>query len=107
MWLLTLAVVCYGQDFTFVCIFSVCCLPSIHDLVAAFVFVLTVVYWCRLFEDPRTIHFQMAFCNKVGSLLRQGISQNGQVTMASMFNSARYMSSKLFVGGMNALENSG
>ncbi|KAK9934753.1 hypothetical protein M0R45_021887 [Rubus argutus] len=43
----------------------------------------------------------MAFCNKVGRLLRQGISQNGQVPMASMFNSARYMSSKLFVGGLS------
>lgn len=43
----------------------------------------------------------MAFCNKVGSLFRQGISQNGQVPMASMFNSARYMSSKLFIGGLS------
>ncbi|XP_050373216.1 glycine-rich RNA-binding protein 2, mitochondrial-like [Argentina anserina] len=43
----------------------------------------------------------MAFYNKVGSLLRQGVSQNGQVPMASMFNSARYMSSKLFVGGLS------
>ncbi|KAM5569628.1 glycine-rich RNA-binding protein 4, mitochondrial [Rosa sericea] len=43
----------------------------------------------------------MAFYNKVGSLLRQGISQSGQAPMASMFNSARYMSSKLFVGGLS------
>ncbi|KAL6185687.1 hypothetical protein ACLB2K_041815 [Fragaria x ananassa] len=43
----------------------------------------------------------MAFYNKVGSLLRQGISQNGLVPMASMLNSARYMSSKLFIGGLS------
>ncbi|KAB5516190.1 hypothetical protein DKX38_026838 [Salix brachista] len=44
----------------------------------------------------------MAFCNKFGSLVRQSISQNGQVPMASMLNSIRCMSSsKLFIGGLS------
>ena len=44
----------------------------------------------------------MAFCNKVGGLLRLSVSQNGQVPIASMLNSVRYMSSsKLFVGGID------
>ncbi|XP_008222814.1 PREDICTED: glycine-rich RNA-binding protein 4, mitochondrial [Prunus mume] len=43
----------------------------------------------------------MAFCNKVGSLLRHSISQNGQTPMASMLNAARCMSSKLFIGGLS------
>ncbi|KAL6288550.1 hypothetical protein ACE6H2_007269 [Prunus campanulata] len=43
----------------------------------------------------------MAFCNKVGSLLRHSISQNGQAPMASMLNAARCMSSKLFIGGLS------
>ncbi|KAJ9129017.1 hypothetical protein P3X46_006471 [Hevea brasiliensis] len=44
----------------------------------------------------------MAFCNKFGSLVRQSVSQNGQVQMASMLNSIRCMSSnKLFVGGLS------
>lgn len=40
----------------------------------------------------------MAFCSKVGNLLKQSISQNGP---ASMLNSIRCMatSSKLFIGG--------
>ncbi|XP_056166109.1 glycine-rich RNA-binding protein 2, mitochondrial-like [Syzygium oleosum] len=42
----------------------------------------------------------MAFCNKVGNLLKQSISQNGP---ASMLNSIRCMatSSKLFIGGLS------
>ncbi|XP_062165223.1 glycine-rich RNA-binding protein 2, mitochondrial-like [Alnus glutinosa] len=44
----------------------------------------------------------MAFCNKVGSLLRHSVSQNGQASIASMLNSVRYMSSsKLFIGGLS------
>ncbi|KAJ9153982.1 hypothetical protein P3X46_027364 [Hevea brasiliensis] len=44
----------------------------------------------------------MAFCNKLGSLVRQNFSQNGHVQMASMLNSIRCMSStKLFVGGLS------
>ncbi|CAL5394997.1 unnamed protein product [Camellia sinensis] len=46
----------------------------------------------------------MAFSNRFGSLMRQTISQNsisnGQVSMASMLNAIRCMSSsKLFIGG--------
>ncbi|KAF4349621.1 hypothetical protein F8388_003805 [Cannabis sativa] len=40
----------------------------------------------------------MAFSGKLGGLLRQTISQNIQSPMASMLNSVRCMSSKLFVG---------
>ncbi|GMY32057.1 glycine-rich RNA-binding protein 2, mitochondrial-like [Fagus crenata] len=43
----------------------------------------------------------MAFCNKVGGLLRLNLSQNGQAPIASMLNSVRYMSSKLFIGGLS------
>lgn len=44
----------------------------------------------------------MAFCGKIGGLLRQGMSQNVQSPMTSLLNSVRYMSSsKLFVGGIN------
>ncbi|KAI7728471.1 hypothetical protein M8C21_027757, partial [Ambrosia artemisiifolia] len=47
----------------------------------------------------------MAFYNKIGSLMRQSISQNcvsnGQVTGPSMFNAVRCMSSKLFIGGLS------
>ncbi|KAL8128649.1 hypothetical protein V2J09_017804 [Rumex salicifolius] len=48
----------------------------------------------------------MAFCNKLGGLLRQTVSQtkgiSGQISMASMLNSVRCMSSsKLFVGGLS------
>ncbi|OAY28302.1 glycine-rich RNA-binding protein 2, mitochondrial [Manihot esculenta] len=44
----------------------------------------------------------MAFCNKLGSLVRQSFSQNGQVQMGSMLSSIRCMSStKLFVGGLS------
>jgi len=43
---------------------------------------------------------EMALCNKLGSLARQSISQNGQVSMASMLNSCRCIPSKyLFVRG--------
>ncbi|KAL9232746.1 hypothetical protein vseg_007817 [Gypsophila vaccaria] len=40
----------------------------------------------------------MALFSKVGSILRQTISQNSASTM---LNSARYMSTKLFVGGLS------
>ncbi|KAL7219820.1 hypothetical protein ACSBR2_012812 [Camellia fascicularis] len=48
----------------------------------------------------------MAFSNRFGSLMRQTISQNsisnGQVSMASMLNAIRCMSSsKLFIGGLS------
>uniref|UniRef100_A0A6N2LS00 Uncharacterized protein n=1 Tax=Salix viminalis TaxID=40686 RepID=A0A6N2LS00_SALVM len=40
----------------------------------------------------------MAFCKRLGSLVRQSISQSGQVSMASMLNSFRCITSKnLFV----------
>ncbi|KAH7510905.1 hypothetical protein ACOSP7_006406 [Xanthoceras sorbifolium] len=39
----------------------------------------------------------MAFCSKLGMLVKQ----SGQVPMASMLNSIRCMSSKLFVGGLS------
>lgn len=41
----------------------------------------------------------MAFCNKLGNLLRQGATQNKQVP--SLLNYVRCMSSsKLFIGGI-------
>ncbi|GAA0142246.1 hypothetical protein LIER_03192 [Lithospermum erythrorhizon] len=48
----------------------------------------------------------MAFYNKMGSLLKQSVSANnalnGQVSMGSMFNAIRCMSSsKLFIGGLS------
>ncbi|KAI3706245.1 hypothetical protein L6452_23856 [Arctium lappa] len=47
----------------------------------------------------------MAFYNRIGSLVRQTITQNnvsnGQVTGPSMFNAIRCMSSKLFIGGLS------
>ncbi|CAN1193900.1 Glycine-rich RNA-binding protein 2, mitochondrial [Linum perenne] len=43
----------------------------------------------------------MAFCNKLGSLVRQSVSQSGPVPMGSMMNAVRCMSSKLFVGGLS------
>ena len=43
----------------------------------------------------------MAFCGKLGGILRQSVSRNVQSPMASMVNSIRCMSSsKLFVGGI-------
>ncbi|KAK2644031.1 hypothetical protein Ddye_019226 [Dipteronia dyeriana] len=39
----------------------------------------------------------MAFCSRLGMLVKQ----SGQVPMASMLNSARYMATKLFVGGLS------
>jgi len=41
----------------------------------------------------------MAFCNKLGGLLRQNISSNGNVPVTSMLGSLRLMSTKLFIGG--------
>ncbi|KAH7857655.1 hypothetical protein Vadar_015057 [Vaccinium darrowii] len=44
----------------------------------------------------------MAFYGRLGSLVRQTVSQpNGQVPMASMLNTIRCMSSKLFIGGLS------
>ncbi|PWA80727.1 glycine-rich RNA-binding protein 2 [Artemisia annua] len=47
----------------------------------------------------------MALYNKIGSLMRQSISQttvsNGHMTGPSMYNAFRCMSSKLFVGGLS------
>ncbi|XP_071736365.1 glycine-rich RNA-binding protein 4, mitochondrial-like [Rutidosis leptorrhynchoides] len=47
----------------------------------------------------------MAFYNKIGSLMKQTISQNivssGNITGPSMFNAIRCMSSKLFIGGLS------
>ncbi|XP_021888963.1 glycine-rich RNA-binding protein 2, mitochondrial-like [Carica papaya] len=44
----------------------------------------------------------MAFCNKLGNLVKQSISQNGQVPVASLLNSIRcFSSSKLFIGGLS------
>ncbi|EEF39662.1 glycine-rich RNA-binding protein 2, mitochondrial [Ricinus communis] len=44
----------------------------------------------------------MAFCNKIGSLVRQSVAQNGKVPVSSMLNSIRCMSSsKLFIGGLS------
>ncbi|KAG9129665.1 hypothetical protein Leryth_017741 [Lithospermum erythrorhizon] len=48
----------------------------------------------------------MAFYNKMGSLLKQSVGANsalnGQVSMESMFNAIRCMSSsKLFIGGLS------
>ncbi|KAK2644032.1 hypothetical protein Ddye_019227 [Dipteronia dyeriana] len=43
----------------------------------------------------RTIN--MAFCSRLGMLVKQ----SGQVPMASMINSTRYMSSNIFVGGLS------
>ncbi|KAJ6832602.1 uncharacterized protein M6B38_327495 [Iris pallida] len=45
----------------------------------------------------------MAFCSKLGTLLRHDVSaraSNGSAPMMHLLNSARYMSSKLFVGGL-------
>ncbi|KAJ7957249.1 putative Glycine-rich RNA-binding protein [Quillaja saponaria] len=44
----------------------------------------------------------MAFCSKIGNLLRQSAAQNRQVPTSSMLNSIRCMSSsKLFIGGLS------
>ncbi|KAL7595790.1 glycine-rich RNA-binding protein 4, mitochondrial [Lactuca sativa] len=47
----------------------------------------------------------MAFYNRIGSLMKQTVSQNsvsnGQITGPSMFNAIRCMSSKLFIGGLS------
>uniref|UniRef100_A0A6V7QY16 RRM domain-containing protein n=1 Tax=Ananas comosus var. bracteatus TaxID=296719 RepID=A0A6V7QY16_ANACO len=45
----------------------------------------------------------MAFCNKIGSLIRQGaLMNNGPVPAMHLLNSIRYMSStKLFIGGLS------
>ncbi|KEH35241.1 RNA-binding (RRM/RBD/RNP motif) family protein [Medicago truncatula] len=44
----------------------------------------------------------MAFCNKIGNLLRQGATQSTQAPVSSMLNYLRHMSSsKLFIGGLS------
>ncbi|KAG2325919.1 hypothetical protein Bca4012_040391 [Brassica carinata] len=44
----------------------------------------------------------MAFCKSLGGLLRQGaVTQTGNVPVTSMLGSLRYMSTKLFVGGLS------
>jgi len=44
----------------------------------------------------------MAFCNKIGNLLRQGGTQSTQAPVSSMLNYLRHMSSsKLFIGGID------
>ncbi|KAK7311452.1 hypothetical protein RJT34_09601 [Clitoria ternatea] len=44
----------------------------------------------------------MAFCNKLGNVLRQGAASSGQAPVASMLNYIRCMSSsKLFIGGLS------
>uniref|UniRef100_A0A6N2MRR3 RRM domain-containing protein n=2 Tax=Salix viminalis TaxID=40686 RepID=A0A6N2MRR3_SALVM len=53
--------------------------------------------------EPNLIRYiiEMAFFNKLGSLMRQSISQKGQVPVVSMLNSIRCMSSsRLFIGGL-------
>lgn len=46
---------------------------------------------------------KMAFCSKLGGLIRQGLMRNGVAggpnEAMHLLNSARYMSTKLFVGG--------
>ncbi|XP_010512958.1 PREDICTED: glycine-rich RNA-binding protein 4, mitochondrial-like [Camelina sativa] len=43
----------------------------------------------------------MAFCNKLSGILRQGVSHSSNVPVTSMLGSLRYMSTKLFVGGLS------
>ncbi|CAK8567097.1 unnamed protein product [Lathyrus sativus] len=44
----------------------------------------------------------MAFCNKLGNLLRQGATQSSHAPVSSMLNYLRHMSSsKLFIGGLS------
>ena len=44
----------------------------------------------------------MAFCNKIGNLLRRGATQSTQAPVSSMLNYLRHMSSsKLFIGGID------
>ncbi|CAA7042482.1 unnamed protein product [Microthlaspi erraticum] len=43
----------------------------------------------------------MAFCNKLSGFLRQGVSQSSNVPVTSMLGSLRYMSTKIFVGGLS------
>lgn len=47
----------------------------------------------------------MAFCSKIGNLVRQGVLKNGvscgSVPMMHLRNSTCYMSTKLFIGGRN------
>lgn len=48
----------------------------------------------------------MAFCNKIGNLLRQGATQSTQAPVSSMLNYLRHMSSsKLFIGGIDLVWN--
>ncbi|XP_010481341.1 PREDICTED: 40S ribosomal protein S19, mitochondrial [Camelina sativa] len=43
----------------------------------------------------------MAFCTKLGGLLKQGVVQNRNVPLTSMLTSLRYMSTKLYIGGLS------
>ncbi|NP_001351769.1 glycine-rich RNA-binding protein [Cicer arietinum] len=44
----------------------------------------------------------MAFCNKIGNILRQGAAQSSPAPVSSMLNYVRFMSqSKLFIGGLS------
>ncbi|KAL5992106.1 hypothetical protein ACLOJK_013020 [Asimina triloba] len=47
----------------------------------------------------------MAFCSRIGSLVRQSIStnglSNGPIPVMPLLNSVRYVSTKLFVGGLS------
>ncbi|KAK2443184.1 glycine-rich RNA-binding protein 4, mitochondrial [Trifolium repens] len=54
------------------------------------------------FESLSLGKTEMAFCNKIGNLLRQGATQTSQAPVSSMLNYLRHMSSsKLFVGGLS------
>ncbi|KAK2399296.1 glycine-rich RNA-binding protein 4, mitochondrial [Trifolium repens] len=53
----------------------------------------------RNFESLSSGKTEMAFCNKIGNLLRQGATQTSQAPVSSMLNYLRHMSSsKLFIG---------
>ncbi|XP_010551665.1 PREDICTED: glycine-rich RNA-binding protein 2, mitochondrial-like [Tarenaya hassleriana] len=43
----------------------------------------------------------MAFCNKLSGLLRNTVTQNAQAPVSSLLCSVRYMSTKIFVGGLS------
>ncbi|CAH2052883.1 unnamed protein product [Thlaspi arvense] len=47
------------------------------------------------------LYLEMAFCNKLSGILRQGVTQSSNVPVTSMLGSLRYMSTKLFVGGLS------
>jgi hypothetical protein len=58
-----------------------------------------VVFELGIFESLSSGKTEMAFCNKIGNLLRQGATQTSQAPVSSMLNYLRHMSSsKLFIG---------